>query len=271
MFVQHHNFGITPTIRCGQSTHKHNSEEHLHQFFELEMVFDGEIEITVDRKTKVARSGDMAIIPAFRTHSFYTPKSVKMLICVFSGYFLSESFSGKLLIQPRESYIFHPSTELWRYLVDSGFSAMKGHYNYDAHKDADKINKLCAIFHLIMADYFAAVPISETRICDDTLSKVLSYMSANFTENLSLESVGAALGYSPKYVSNCLSMIPNINFRKLLNSMRVERAKELLKNTEQSNYEIAVASGFNSECSFHRVFLRQVGCTPGEYRKKMVN
>ena len=271
MFIQHHNFGTEPIIRCGQTKRAHNSGEHLHQFFELEMVFDGEIEITIDGVTEVARAGDMAIIPAFRTHSFHTPVEVRALICVFSGCFVTNSFSHKLLVQPRKTHIFKPSAALWRYLVDSGFADMGGVYIFDMEADADRINGLCAVFQLILSEYFAAVPPSETRFCDETISKVLSYMSTNYTEDLSLESVGSALGYSPKYISNCLSVIPNLSFRKLLNSMRLEKAKELLRSTDESNLAVAMASGFSSECSFHRVFLKQVGCTPGEYRKKMAN
>ena len=50
MFVQHHNFGTESIIRCGQKWAPHNSGDHLHQFFELEMVFSGEIEVTLNGK-----------------------------------------------------------------------------------------------------------------------------------------------------------------------------------------------------------------------------
>ncbi|MBR2021419.1 MAG: cupin domain-containing protein, partial [Clostridia bacterium] len=91
MFVQHYNFGNESLLRRTQKSTPHNSGDHLHQFFELEMIFDGEIEITLDGKTVTARAGDIVIIPAFRVHSFYTPKSVKMLICVFSASFIAGS------------------------------------------------------------------------------------------------------------------------------------------------------------------------------------
>ncbi len=266
MFVQHHNFGTQPMLRCGQAKRSHNSTDHIHQFFELDMIFDGEIEITLGNKTVVARAGDMAIIPAFSSHAFHTPDNVKMFICVFPGVFLSGAYSSDMLLRPRQTHVFKPSKPLWQYLVDSEFSSMWGHYVYDEKNDAAEIGRLCAIFHMIMAEYYAAVPLASDGEYYAALPKVLSYMSAHYTEDLSLKSVGAALGYSPKYVSNCLTAMPNFNFRRLLNSMRIERAKELLRSTDMSNYEIATASGFNTECSFHRVFRDFVGTTPGEYR-----
>ena len=266
MFIQHHNFGTQPILRFGYAQHSHNSDDHLHQFFELNMVFEGEEEITLGNKTLTARAGDMAIIPAFNSHAFRTPEAVKMFICVFPISFIGGSYSNDILLRPRETHIFRPSEALWRFLIDSGFTSMRGYHAYDEREDAAEIGRLSAIFHMIMAEYYAAVPVARDGEYYAALPKVLSYMAAHYTEDLSLKSVGAALGYSPKYVSNCLAVMPNFNFRRLLNSMRVECAKELLRSTDMSNYEIATSSGFNTECSFHRVFREFVGKTPGEYR-----
>ena len=233
------------------------------------MVFEGAVEITLGDRTVVAHAGEIAIIPAFNNHAFHTPESVKMFICVFPGVFLSGAYSSDALLQPRQTHVFKPSQALWNYLIDSGFASMHGHYVYDEKRDVGEIGRLCAIFHMIIAEYFAAVPTTNEKTAYDTaLPKVLAYMSMHYDEDLTLKSVGAALGYTPKYVSNSLSAMPNISFRKLLNTMRVERAKELLRSTDMSNYEVAMTSGFNTECSFHRIFRNFEGCTPGEYRSK---
>lgn len=271
MFVQHHNFGMFQMIRCGQARRTHNSPEHLHQYYELEMVFDGEIEITLNGSTVTARAGDMAIIPSFGLHAFHTPESTRMMICVFSPAFLSGTFSDALLLQPRSTHIFRPSKALWNYLIECGFSEMWGPYTFNSAEKANDFERMRSIFHMIMAEYFASVPPSKEVSYDGILPRVLAYMSAHFTEDLTLKSVGAALGYSPRYISNCLSVMPEISFRGLLNSMRTERAKELLRSTDDSNYEITITSGFNSECNFHKVFKALEGCTPGEYRARTRN
>lgn len=268
MFVQHHNFGNDFTLRCGQAKKAHNSADHLHQYYEIDIVFDGEIDVTLNGKTVTARAGDIIVIPSFASHAFYTRERVRMFICVFSGSFLSDSYSAALLSNPRETHVFHPTDSLLPYLADREFSTMWGHYPFDRERDAERIDMLRAIFHIIFAEYFAAVPAAKDAVYNAALPKVLAYMSAHFTEDLSLKSLGAALGYSPKYISNCIATMPNITFRTLLNAMRVERAKELLRSDELSNYEVAIASGFNAECSFHRVFKELEGCTPGEYRAR---
>ena len=101
----------------------------------------------------------------------------------------------------------------------------------------------------------------------NTLSKILIYMSEHFREDISQQTLGRALGYHPRYISNCFDAIPNLNFRGMLNSLRIEYAKHLLLSTDLSIADIAVDSGFSGERSFHRAFMSIVGITPGQYRR----
>ena len=83
-----------------------------------------------------------------------------------------------------------------------------------------------------------------------------------------MNSIGKALGYNPKYLSQCLSVLPEISFPTILNSLRVDYAKSLLLKSNFKIIDIAYECGFESEQSFHRAFLKIAGMTPGEYRKR---
>lgn len=54
-----------------------------------------------------------------------------------------------------------------------------------------------------------------------------------------------------------------------LESLQIERAKELLRTTHSSTAQIAVAAGFGTTRSFYRAFRRRTGVSPTEYRKEM--
>ena len=272
MFIQQHNFGNDLTLRIGRTDGVHNSGDHLHQSFEFEIVTEGEIEITVDGEKQVARAGDIAVIPSFRIHSFYTPKQVKMMICVFPNAFLIDFLSLAELGKKRATNVFHASDGLWNYLIKGGFyENVRTKHKFDPEQDANYIHSLKATFYLILSEYFSTVPVTGSSHIDNTLSKILIYISENYCSDISLENVGTALGYSPKYVSNCLKAIPNLNFRSLINSLRVERAKTLLVTTDKYSLEIAEACGFVSQASFHRVFRELVGTTPQQYRAERKN
>ena len=268
MFVQQHNFGNELILRCGHTNGIHNSEDHLHQFCEIEMVLEGEIEITVEGKTDTAKAGDIAVITPFRIHSFHTPKYVKQLICVFSNSFISDFIPLEELCKSRDAAIFHASEHLWSYLVGNDFHNTKTKMSFHPTKDANYVHKLKSTLYLILSEYFNSVNQTGSSATNNTLSKILIYLSENYRENLSLVSVGAALGYSPKYISNCLRMIPGYSFRDLLNSMRINQAKIMLLNTDLNIITIAYECGFVSETSFHRVFLNLVGVSPKKYRSE---
>ncbi len=266
MFIQEKNFGSNLAIKCGYKDGVHNSGDHLHQFSELEMVLDGEIEITVEGETQIARAGDIAIITPFRIHSFHTPRYVKMLICVFSNSFITEFLTLSEICKKRKSHVFHASEPLWSYLMGKEFYNTQGKIDFDPVADANYIHHLKSTFYLILSEYFNAMPVTGASNIDNTLSKILVYISENYTQNITLGSVGEALGYNPKYVSACLKAIPGGSFRALINSLRIERAKSLLVSTSDSNLTIAYECGFVSQASFHRAFLEFVGMSPKKYR-----
>ena len=54
-----------------------------------------------------------------------------------------------------------------------------------------------------------------------------------------------------------------------LESLQIERAKELLRTTRSSTAQIAVDAGFGTARSFYRAFRRRTGVSPTEYRKEM--
>ncbi len=75
-----------------------------------------------------------------------------------------------------------------------------------------------------------------------------------------------------KVPENVVSKVVNVHFGKtfpqLLNERRVEDAKRLLLETDESIKVIAQESGFNSIASFNRVFRDQTSVTAGAYRKR---
>ena len=266
MFIQNWNFGNDLVLRCGRVDHMHNSGDHIHQFCEFIFVREGEIEITVDGKCYVAGPGDIAVILPFSVHSFHTPKHVVQLICVCSNAFFTDFIPFNILCKKRTISVFTASTPLWSYLMNSGFyDSVNTKLVFSPDTDYDYINKLKSTFYLILSEYFSKAPIVDKSGTDNTLSKILIYINHNYCSDLSLESVGAALGYSPKYISNCLHALDGLNFKTLVNALRVEKAKFLLISTKKTNAEISAECGFTSQASFQRVFHDIVGQSPKKY------
>ena len=98
--------------------------------------------------------------------------------------------------------------------------------------------------------------------------KVISYISAHFTEDITLAKLAQSFGYSEKYLSHSLHTLIGVHFTSLVAMYRIELAKKLLLSERQKTISaIALASGFSAINTFNRTFKKVVGMTPLEYRK----
>jgi two-component system response regulator YesN len=99
------------------------------------------------------------------------------------------------------------------------------------------------------------------------IRKALEYIQANFTRALSLGEVAGYAGVSKSYLSRVFPEYTGEHFSNYLQRLRIERAKELLKLTDDCIYEVAAKVGFWNSRYFSTVFHDMVGMTPADYRR----
>jgi len=88
-----------------------------------------------------------------------------------------------------------------------------------------------------------------------------------FTNNtLSLKMLSEYTDVSENYLSETLNQFLHTNFFKFVNTLRVEKACELLAQTDDSVLDITYTVGFNSRSTFNTSFKKLTGQTPREYR-----
>ena len=98
--------------------------------------------------------------------------------------------------------------------------------------------------------------------------KAREYMEENYSENtLSLNDIADAVGINAAYLSSLFHEYMKTGVSDYLNSYRIGRAKELLRETNIIIKEIGYKTGFNTIQNFNRVFKKYVGCTPTQYRE----
>lgn len=88
-----------------------------------------------------------------------------------------------------------------------------------------------------------------------------------FIDNtLSLKILSEHIKVSENYLSETLNQFLKINFFSFVNAQRIEKACELLRETDDSILDITYAVGFNSRSSFYASFKKVTEQTPREYR-----
>ena len=86
-------------------------------------------------------------------------------------------------------------------------------------------------------------------------------------EKVTLDRLGELTGYSPLHVLRLFKAAVGCSPHEYLSSLRMERAKQLLIESDMPIDRIAAECGFSSESYFHSYFKRSAGISPGEYRR----
>lgn len=89
--------------------------------------------------------------------------------------------------------------------------------------------------------------------------------------DLNLNMVADMLAVTPNYLSNRFSRDMKQSFSNYLSSLRIQKAKDLLKQLNIRVYEVAEKTGFSDAAYFNKVFKDFTGLTPLQYRNEKIN
>lgn len=145
--------------------------------------------------------------------------------------------------------------------------------------DEDLVNVLEEAFRLcdkeesrIYIQHTADVELEEDDSLDSLaqnnafVKKVREYIDANYGEDISLQDIAGAFGYSEVYFCKLFKQNFGMNFITYLNEYRMDMAKKLLANPMINIKDVGFKAGYRDANYFTRVFKRMVGMTPSEYR-----
>ncbi|WP_425423324.1 helix-turn-helix domain-containing protein [Spirosoma luteum] len=86
---------------------------------------------------------------------------------------------------------------------------------------------------------------------------------------LSLTDLSQSLDVNPAYVSRTFARyFDDLSFGDYIRKLRIDKAVHLLETTTYTLTEIAYLTGFSDQSHFTRIFKKQMGQNPSEYRKQ---
>lgn len=101
------------------------------------------------------------------------------------------------------------------------------------------------------------------------LKDARTYIEQNFdNEEISLNTVAASVNLSPNHFSTIFSQEMGQTFIEFLTSVRMGKAKELLRSSSMKTAEIAYAVGYKDAHYFSYLFKKTQECTPREFRSR---
>lgn len=100
------------------------------------------------------------------------------------------------------------------------------------------------------------------------VDKAKVYIQTHYQKDISLDDVSREVDISPYYFSKLFKEETGQNFIEYLTQVRMEHAKQLMEQgTELSMKEICASCGYQDPNYFSRIFKKNIGQTPTEYRE----
>ena len=103
------------------------------------------------------------------------------------------------------------------------------------------------------------------------MRRLIDFIEENLEGDLSLERMGREVEISPLYLARAFKTAIGQSPHQYVLGRRIERAKELLRNTDMPIVDVALAAGFSSQSHLSHWFLRHVGVSPASYRRQGPN
>jgi AraC family transcriptional regulator len=99
------------------------------------------------------------------------------------------------------------------------------------------------------------------------LQQVFNYVRENMAADLSVADMAQVVGMSQYYFSKLFKTSTGTTPHQYVMRQRVERAQELLRQSQTPLLSIATQVGFETQSHFTSVFRRLLGITPKRYRE----
>lgn len=253
---------------------------HAHDYFELNYVLEGTLDIEINLKKNIMQCGDFCIIAANTQHIIRaSDNAIAIVIALRKSTFQSAFFSifkkedilsdffKNCLYSSKYSYLmFHmPPGQKIREIIKNIFS--------EASSDSRESNEiacsyLCIFFRMLLRTY------SNTYLMNADEHSILSQMSAiliylqNNYKTLTLEKLGKLFGYEAGYLGKQIHRTTGFYYNDIVTRLKINETCNLLKYSDKSMDEISKLVGYNSQQHFSRAFRKEKKISPSEFKKQ---
>ena len=247
---------------------------HKHQRIEINYVKKGSCILHLDNESVTFREGETMIITSNVNHLFEAGSEGATLMQLE---FLPDIFSlFNLNVSLKESNLSNTSALLF----SEENRLIKIVNNIRIVRTIQRIINELEVksphYQYLVVMYYAELLILIYRHMDeaylptctnDSLRKAIAYIRLNYYSNINVKNVAEHIGISERQLRRMFSQHLNLSPLDYLNQTRINKAVELLRNTNMSIKEVCFQCGFQSPQYFSRVFKQQMSISPREMTK----
>ena len=210
------------------------------------------------------KMGEFVILPAGKPHAYGADEDPGTIYWIhFAGEhaaIYSEGLQKPHRIAPQiNSRISNRNN-----LFDEIMSALSDQENIESLRYAS------SLLHAYLASvrYLYQYRHTQKEVSVDPIEASIHYMRENVENHITLDEIAKYVGYSPSHFSALFRKQTGESPLNYFNILRIERACELLRETDMKINQICYKVGIEDNYYYSRLFSQKMGTSPSKYREK---
>lgn len=246
---------------------------HAHDYYQMWYILKGSCQHKIDNHSFKNSTGDLILIPPYSYHSMSNGSSDLIVIIVdFAEDFFSDSESDKQLMlqcitplylrQSEENSVFLADNNMENIILEmfNEFTVKKDFYNHIIKSNLIKL--------IVAIERSNDKKDVNTLEKERTVAKTLKYIHSNLSQKITLKDLCKNANISDTALMEHFKKATGKTIIEYVNHLKIDKAKQLLVETNLRVIDIACELGFGDETYFSRVFKKHINITPNAYRKQ---
>lgn len=125
-----------------------------------------------------------------------------------------------------------------------------------------------SIQECIQQKFLSSMQVSQKYGYSNTINRALQYLEEHYAEDIGVEEIAAQVNMTANHFSQRFKKEIGMTVLNYLTDIRMQKAKELLATGNYKVYEVAERVGYKTSQYFSKIFCRNVGMMPLEYKEK---
>lgn len=237
-------------------------KKHMHPFYEILYLTDGEIVYMIEDTEYLVKKGDLLIIDSAKFH--YVKDIVRPPYKRICFEFISDFLDNDNLLEDIFSKAPHfilPENssipDLLKLIAKS-----KDNLPHPYH------SALCkSTLNLILLSLYDMNNATNTakRSLSKACNEILTYVNDNLTSITSIDQIASNFFYSKSYISHVFKQEMQVGIMQYVRNKKIILANKLIKLGQRPT-EVAKECGYENYISFYRSYVTFFGCPPSEIK-----
>ncbi len=244
---------------------------HSHDFFEMIYVYEGICRqyINEDKEEVVLQKGEACFITPGTIHAILASKPSDIILKMVIPANMFREFWNDMFQKKDELMLkMERSNEFCLFPLSLN---QESSIRWFFTKILDELYFGDIYKHVSVKSYLSLLFVTLIRNKVDFLENGLLYQVSkqisNDLQNAQLKDIAKNMGYSPRHLERLLRAKAGCTFSDVLQKLRMEKAAQLLTETNDTIELITEMIGYQTEAGFHKGFRSFFGTTPNQYRK----